>query len=313
MRTSTGLVRQRIEPPPLWNSDTSTSTISKPQSSSCARTRSGQAGITIVRPMTMELAANVVSASSSVSTNGLRHQLHQRRRRRVVERRRADDRAGRVERAEREVHVVHAGVGDPEAAHADAEVGGEVLEARAPRCAGRSRRPGSRRTRTRRRPRSGRRRRRDRRTTWCGRARRTTAARSRSPSDARRSACATSRRGRRRRPRCPRARRRARGSSRRPCRARPRAASIASTVPPRPRMVATRVSHCSRARTGSGWSARSMNGLIGTPPGSGRAGPSRTSCPRRVRCCCWWWSLIALVASLVPIAYCLIVRQSYTT
>ena len=33
--TSTGLVRQRIEPPPLWNSETSTSSTAKPQSSSC--------------------------------------------------------------------------------------------------------------------------------------------------------------------------------------------------------------------------------------------------------------------------------------
>ena len=67
---STGLVMQRIEPPPLWNSDTSTSTTSKPHSSSRARTRSGQAGITMVEPITIELAQNVSSASASVSTSG---------------------------------------------------------------------------------------------------------------------------------------------------------------------------------------------------------------------------------------------------
>ena len=68
-------MRQRIEPPPLWNSERSTSTTSKPHSSSRARTRSGQAGITIVeRPesdgITIELAQKVLSASSSVSTSG---------------------------------------------------------------------------------------------------------------------------------------------------------------------------------------------------------------------------------------------------
>ena len=49
-------------------------------------------------------------------------------RRGLVVRRRADHRPGLVERAEADVHVVHPRVGDPDAAHAHAEVGGEVLQ-----------------------------------------------------------------------------------------------------------------------------------------------------------------------------------------
>ena len=128
MRTSTGLVRQRIEPPPLWNSETSTTTTSKPH--------------------VLELRADPVGAGRHHDGAAdddrvgaerrqrlllgehqrLGHQVEQRGGGRVVEGGRADHRAGLVERAEREVEVVHAGVGDPQAAHPDAEVGGEVLE-----------------------------------------------------------------------------------------------------------------------------------------------------------------------------------------
>ena len=65
-----------MEPPPLWNSDTSTSSTAKPQASSWSRTWSGAAGITTVagppvaEGTTIEFAAKVVSASSSVSTSG---------------------------------------------------------------------------------------------------------------------------------------------------------------------------------------------------------------------------------------------------
>ena len=60
---------QRIAPPPLRNSPTSTTTTSKPHSSSCARTRSGQAGITIGAAEDDRVGAEV-SPSSSVSTSG---------------------------------------------------------------------------------------------------------------------------------------------------------------------------------------------------------------------------------------------------
>ncbi len=58
----------------------------------------------------------------------VRHQRQQRLRASVVERRRADHRPPLVERAEREVQVVHPRVGDPESTYPDAEVVGEVLE-----------------------------------------------------------------------------------------------------------------------------------------------------------------------------------------
>ena len=55
-------------------------------------------------------------------------EVEQRGRRGVVEGARRDHRASLVERAEREVEVVHRRVGDAHAAHPDAEVRGEVLE-----------------------------------------------------------------------------------------------------------------------------------------------------------------------------------------
>ena len=59
----------------------------------------------------------------------LGHQLQDRPGRGVVEGVGADQGAGAVERAERQVEVVHPGVGDPQPAHPHAELGGEVLEA----------------------------------------------------------------------------------------------------------------------------------------------------------------------------------------
>jgi hypothetical protein len=73
---SSGLVMHRIEPPPLRNSEVSSSSTAKPQASSWSRTRAGAPGITTVAGppsaggTTIEFAANVLMASSSEITSG---------------------------------------------------------------------------------------------------------------------------------------------------------------------------------------------------------------------------------------------------
>ena len=126
--TSTGLVRQRTEPPPRWNSETSTTTTSKPHSSSRARTRSGQAGHHDGRADDHGVGAERRQRLLLGEHQRLGHQVEQRGRRGRVQRVGADQRAAVVERAEGQVEVVHPGVGDPQPADPDAQVGGEVLQ-----------------------------------------------------------------------------------------------------------------------------------------------------------------------------------------
>ena len=193
--TSTGLVRQRIEPPPLWNSrDVDLDDLEAPVGQlrpdplrAAGGHHDGAADHDRVRA---ERRQRLVVGEHQ----RLGHQLEQGRGGGVVEGARRDHRASLVERAEGQVEVVHRGVGDPHATHPDAEVGGEVLERQLLGARTEARRPARRPRRRRRRPRGARRRRRDRRTTWRGRCARTTAAPSASPSGARRTACGTARR-----------------------------------------------------------------------------------------------------------------------
>ena len=81
----------------------------------------------MVRPITIELAQKVI-ASSSVSTSGSGTRARSASAEASSKAAGTDHRAGVVERAEPEVHVVHPRVGDPEPPHAHTEVGGQVLE-----------------------------------------------------------------------------------------------------------------------------------------------------------------------------------------
>ena len=128
-RTSIGFVRQRIEPPPRWNWETSTSTTSKPHSSSRARTPV-RAGRHQHRPADDDRVGGERRQRLLLGDHErLRHQREQRGRGLVVEGGGADDGPAVVERAEGEVQVVHPRVGDPQPADPDTEIGGQHLEA----------------------------------------------------------------------------------------------------------------------------------------------------------------------------------------
>ena len=123
---SRGFVIHRIDPPPLWSSDMSTTTISKPAASSSVHpSRTGRHHD--APSDDHELAQNVIASSSLITTgSGTRSRSSCATRR--VERGGADDRTALVERTERQVEVVHPGWAMPQPDHRDAELVCQVLE-----------------------------------------------------------------------------------------------------------------------------------------------------------------------------------------